>query len=132
MTSVLGSTAHESSRPSPIHIAIAGGGIGGLCLMLGLLKHPHIDVNVYEAAPTFSEFGAGVEIGPNAQWALELLGPEAEKAFVNCTTTNLHTSHATVFLDYIVVSNDPFGHVMSASSVLVSLAKTCKHQQGER
>ena len=93
--------------PSPrTRIAVIGGGLAGLCCTLGLLKHPHIDVHIYESAPTFSEFGAGVEIGPNAQTALKLLSPLAEKAFTETTTPNLWPSHQKVFCDYIVVSSD--------------------------
>ena len=91
--------------PSRTRIAIIGGGIAGLCCTLGLLKHPHIDVHIYEAAPSFSEFGAGVEIGPNAQTALKLLSPLAEKAFTETTTPNLWPSYEKIFCDYIVVSS---------------------------
>ena len=100
MTLILNSTP-QSPR---ISIAVVGGGIAGLCLTLGLLRHPHIDVHVYEAAPTFSEFGSGVEIGPNAQNALRLISPVAERAFTETTTGNLWPSHEEVFCDYIIVS----------------------------
>ena len=99
------SAPNTTSQPSSINIAVVGGGIAGLCLTLGLLKYPHIDVHVYEAAPTFSEFGAGVEIGPNAQAALRLLSPLAERAFTETTTGNLWPSHENIFCDYIIVSN---------------------------
>jgi salicylate hydroxylase len=74
---------------SPVHkpqdrtlrIAIVGGGIGGLCLALGLRKHPHIDVQIYEAAHKFSEIGAGIGVGRNAQRALELLGSDVYAAY---------------------------------------------------
>ena len=46
-----------------LRIAIVGGGIGGLCLALGLRKHSHIDVQIYEAAHAFSEIGAGIGVG---------------------------------------------------------------------
>lgn len=64
-----------------LRLAIVGGGIGGLCLALGLRKHPHIDVQIYEAAHTFSEIGAGIGIGRNAQRALELLGSDVHAAY---------------------------------------------------
>jgi salicylate hydroxylase len=72
--------AHGQLR-RPIRLAIVGGGIGGLCLALGLRKHPHIEVEIYEAAHQFSEIGAGIGVGKNAQRALELLGPDVYAAY---------------------------------------------------
>jgi hypothetical protein len=62
------STRSPSSSPfslimslpdSKISIAICGG-IGGLSLAIGLLRHPHLDVHIYESAAAFGEIGAGV------------------------------------------------------------------------
>jgi salicylate hydroxylase len=69
------STNTMSSAPKPINVAIIGGGFGGLCLLIGLQKYPHINAHVYEAAHKFSEVGAGVVIGPNAQRAMSLIDP---------------------------------------------------------
>lgn len=68
-----------TTEAKKINIAVIGGGIGGLCVAIGLLQHKHIHVEVYEAAHKFSEIGAGVAFGPNAQRALRLIGPETEK-----------------------------------------------------
>lgn len=38
-----------------INIAIIGGGISGTAFAVGLLKYPHINVKIYEAAPRFEE-----------------------------------------------------------------------------
>lgn len=40
-----------------IHIAIVGGGIGGLALAIGLQQYSHIQVKIYESAARFSEIG---------------------------------------------------------------------------
>ena len=104
MASVPSLTTNISPYPVSFSVAIVGGGIGGILLALGLLKYPHIDVHVYESAPSFGEVGAGVTIGPNAQRALELIGPSAHEAFVKHATGNQWASHRTAFLDFKIVS----------------------------
>ena len=54
-------------------ILIAGGGIGGLATALALAQH-EIDVHVIEKASEFGEIGAGIQLAPNASWALDRLG----------------------------------------------------------
>ena len=53
-------------------ILIAGGGIGGLATALALARH-EIDVHVIEKASEFGEIGAGIQLAPNASWALDRL-----------------------------------------------------------
>ena len=104
MASVPNTTTYVSSHPKTFSIAVVGGGIGGLTLAIGLLQYPHIDVHVYEAAPSFGEIGAGIALGPNAQRALELISPGAKEAFTKHATGNIWTSHANAFADHVVVS----------------------------
>lgn len=92
------------TTPKPLRIAIIGGGIGGLCTAIALLKYPHIDVQVYEAAPTFGEIGASLGIAPNAQQALELIAPEARAAYDKHATGNMWPKHAKTLANYIVIS----------------------------
>ncbi|WP_018989614.1 FAD-dependent monooxygenase [Aromatoleum toluclasticum] len=54
-------------------ILIAGGGIGGLATAISLLRHG-FDVEVYEQAAELREFGAGIQISPNGNRALDALG----------------------------------------------------------
>ena len=91
------------STDKSISIAIIGGGIGGLCLALGLFKQSHLDVRVYEAAHTFSEIGAGISIGLNAARALDIIGPAAKRALEKQSTGNLGTSQK--MFQYKVVSH---------------------------
>ncbi|KPY69112.1 salicylate 1-monooxygenase [Pseudomonas syringae] len=63
-----------SSIQSRLQIAIVGGGIAGVALALDLCRHPHLDIQLLEAAPAFGEVGAGVSFGANAVRAVEGLG----------------------------------------------------------
>ena len=65
------------SRP---HVAIVGGGIGGLFAANALIAEG-IPVSVYEQAPDIGEVGAGVFLTPNSVRHLQRigLGPAVEK-----------------------------------------------------
>lgn len=56
-----------------LRVIIAGGGIGGAAAALALLNKG-IDVEVYEQAAEMREVGAGIQISPNANRALDHLG----------------------------------------------------------
>ncbi|KAI9935099.1 hypothetical protein MW887_000720 [Aspergillus wentii] len=103
---------HPTMTTKLISIAIVGGGIGGLCLAIGLLQHPHLKVTIYEAAPVFSEIGAGVGLGPNAQRALSLISPAAERAFVSQATGNLSPGSEDVWFDFRCGMKDREGEML--------------------
>lgn len=70
------SSSSPMSFPEPckdFHVSIVGGGIGGASLAVGLLSQG-VPVDMYEAAPSFGEIGAGISIGINAETALRKLG----------------------------------------------------------
>ena len=54
-------------------LVIVGGGIGGLATALALAGHG-IPSHVAEQAAEFGEIGAGLQLAPNASWALSRLG----------------------------------------------------------
>ncbi|MBO9516067.1 MAG: FAD-dependent monooxygenase [Variovorax sp.] len=56
-----------------IHVAIVGGGLGGLAAAAALV-HRGISVAVYEQAKTLGEVGAGIFIYPNSLRQLERIG----------------------------------------------------------
>lgn len=67
-----------SVAPPVLHIAIVGGGPGGLSSAIALSKLSHTQVTVYEQATELREIGAGIQIGYNCWKVLELLGAEAD------------------------------------------------------
>ena len=52
----------------------SGGGIAGVCLAIALQQYPDIQVDVYEAAETFKEIGAGVMVWGRSWSILQDLG----------------------------------------------------------
>ncbi|MEV4947138.1 FAD-dependent monooxygenase [Streptomyces sp. NPDC053755] len=57
----------------PLHIAVVGGGIGGLAAALATARAGH-RVTLVERAARFGEIGAGLQLAPNASVALAELG----------------------------------------------------------
>jgi salicylate hydroxylase len=75
-----------------ISVAIVGGGIGGLCAALSLLR-VGIDAHVYEQAKVLAEVGAGVQISPNASRLLHRLGLAEALASTGVKALALHQRH---------------------------------------
>ncbi|KAF8468094.1 salicylate hydroxylase [Russula ochroleuca] len=67
-----------SEPPSKFHVAICGGGIGGLTLAFALSKSPDISIDVYEAASEFTEIGAGISLSWRTRQVLKSLGLEED------------------------------------------------------
>ncbi|KAF2656265.1 FAD/NAD(P)-binding domain-containing protein [Lophiostoma macrostomum CBS 122681] len=84
------------SSTHPIKIAIIGGGLAGATLMNALLKHPHLDVDIYESAPEFSERGAAVGIATNAQAALDEIGEPVSSALDRAGAVVMATSRLCI------------------------------------
>jgi salicylate hydroxylase len=57
-----------------MHVAIAGGGLGGLAAALFLARAGVRDVTVFEQQPALGEIGAGIQVAPNAVRLLQRLG----------------------------------------------------------
>jgi salicylate hydroxylase len=70
-----------NSQDDTIHIAIIGGGIAGLALAIGLLKHPHISFHVYESVPCHADVGAGLALHKNALAAMDLIDSRIKMAY---------------------------------------------------
>jgi salicylate hydroxylase len=76
----------NSTIPKPLHLAIIGGGIGGLALAIGLQKYPHINFTIYESHSSFGEIGAGIGFTSNGHRAMSLI------------STDLYESYKTIAL----------------------------------
>ena len=62
-----------ATKPSPLRVLIAGGGIGGLAAALASARIG-AEVRVFEKRQHPNEDGAGIQIGPNGTRILQLLG----------------------------------------------------------
>lgn len=77
-----------SSQPAPpLHVAIIGGGITGLCLGIGLQSR-NIDFTIYERADGIQDVGAGIGLSPNAEWAMKTLAPSVHAAYEKVANPN--------------------------------------------
>lgn len=92
-------SAAPSDSARPLTIAVIGGGIGGLCLAIGLLKH-NVPFHIYEAARAFAEIGAGVGFGPNARQAMALIDPRIKQGYEKYETTNHDEAARDDFLQF--------------------------------
>ena len=89
-----------SVSDSKISIAICGGGVGGLSLAIGLLRHPHLEVHIYESALAFAEIGAGVSFGPNAMRAMQLIDPRVLQGYERRRTANEAREKKDAWFDF--------------------------------
>lgn len=71
----MGSAVPPPQNAADFHVAIIGGGIGGLTTALSLAHHcPGISISIYEQAPAYKEIGAGIGISVNATRILHRIG----------------------------------------------------------
>ncbi|KAJ6481082.1 hypothetical protein C8R45DRAFT_320629 [Mycena sanguinolenta] len=66
------------NAPKRLRVAICGAGIGGLTLALSLSRYHDIEVELYEAASTLTEVGAGLAVFPRPWKILQMLGIEED------------------------------------------------------
>ncbi|OBT49161.1 hypothetical protein VE00_00004 [Pseudogymnoascus sp. WSF 3629] len=95
--------------PKPIHLAICGGGLGGLALAIGLLPHPHITFTIYESASAFGEIGAGVGFGANSHKAIQLISHALWDRYRTRATFNGWASKSRTWFDFTVGAGEDEG-----------------------
>ncbi|CAF9916585.1 hypothetical protein IMSHALPRED_003240 [Imshaugia aleurites] len=94
------SAPDRATRQKPFTIAICGGGIAGLALAIGLLRHG-VPFHLYESAHAFAEVGAGVGFGPNALRAMSLIDPRVREGYSKRATGNAHGDKRRVYFDFL-------------------------------
>ena len=116
-------------------ILVVGGGIGGLAVALSLARSGRT-VRVIERAPEFVEIGAGIQLAPNASWALDQLGvlPEIHSYAVfpqRLVWMDAASGEQLTTLDLGAPFVEHFGYpyfVMHRSDLLDVLLRACQAQ----
>ncbi|KAH3946298.1 hypothetical protein HBH53_132260 [Parastagonospora nodorum] len=80
------------AEPRKIQIAVSGGGVAGAAIARALCQQSHIEVNIYESAPEFSERGMAIGLAINAQRALGKLVPDLEDMFERAGAVKMNSS----------------------------------------
>lgn len=66
--------AHPKTSPTPLKVAIIGGGPGGLGAAIEFSKLSFVDWTLYEKKPKISETGGGISLQRHTWRMLELNG----------------------------------------------------------
>ena len=93
-----------------LSVLIAGGGIGGLCAAVALVKKG-IAVTVCERASEFSEVGAGIQLSPNATRIFHAWGFEAALKKI---AFQPEAVEARSWLDGNLIGSAPLGELINA------------------
>ncbi|KAK7192386.1 FAD/NAD(P)-binding domain-containing protein [Paraphaeosphaeria sporulosa] len=80
--------------PPDLHVAIVGGGLGGIALAIAL-KARNISFTIYEAKSAFTEIGAGINLAPNGLHALREIDASLGDRIYALATRNLPPSEDT-------------------------------------
>lgn len=84
----------SSQAATDFHVAIIGGGIGGLTTALSLAHHcPGISISIYEQAQAYKEIGAGIGISVNATRILHQIGVGAAVNAISGERDGVHRSN---------------------------------------
>jgi hypothetical protein len=94
----------KTTTPTPLRIAIAGGGLAGATLIYALQKYSHLDVNIYESRAEFSERGAAVGLSQNSLRALNEIGANMKDLLDDAGAVSIHSSVLCI-VSYIWVPN---------------------------
>lgn len=95
------------ATPSPkFHVAIVGGGLCGISLAIALKKR-NVSFTLYESRGSFTEIGAGLNLGPNGLRALQAIEPSLrDKIFALATRNPLPEEETWMWLKYGAASEN--------------------------
>ncbi|KAK5731108.1 hypothetical protein LTR15_001046 [Elasticomyces elasticus] len=79
--------SHSPEQAECLSVAIIGGGLCGLALAVAL-KQRNVLFKVYEARSSFTELGAGINIGPNTLDAFRLIDGGLGEAYLDMAARN--------------------------------------------
>ncbi|KAK1808615.1 hypothetical protein LTR12_017024 [Friedmanniomyces endolithicus] len=79
--------AQSMGSQAPPSVAIIGGGLCGLSLAIALKKRS-ISFKIYEARASFTEIGAGINLGPNTAQTFRLIDESLAEAIERLVTRN--------------------------------------------
>ncbi|KAJ4355471.1 uncharacterized protein N0V89_003487 [Didymosphaeria variabile] len=82
------------SSTQKLHVAIVGGGLGGISLAIAL-KVRNISFTIYEAKGAFTEIGAGINLAPNGLRALREIEPSLGDQIYKLATRNVPPNEDT-------------------------------------
>lgn len=89
------------SEKQRIHVAIVGGGIGGVVLGIALSKFQHITYTIFEARGAFGEIGAGVAFFKNGHSAMRLIDPRVWDSYLEIASFNGWEGKQDVWFDFV-------------------------------
>ena len=97
-----------------MRIAIAGAGIGGLCLARGLSQYKHLDVRVYESVAKFGNVGAGMALHANAIRAMDLIDPKIKEAYFRSANSMIEDDEVEMATQVIMAEGKYTGETVAA------------------
>lgn len=89
------------SEQQRIHVAIVGGGIGGVVLGIALSKFQHITYTIFESRGAFGEIGAGVGFFKNGHSAMRLIDPRIWESYLEIASFNGWEDKQDVWFDFL-------------------------------
>ncbi len=96
-----------------IRVAIAGGGIAGLCLARGLSQYPQFDVQVYEQVLEHKDKGGSLALHANAIGAMDLIDPAIKQAYFRKANSMLEDDEKEMSTQVIMAEGRYTGEVIA-------------------